>query len=185
MQELSEKRETQCLKKDSNSCSVHTQLLCYNTECVYKQLPTTTTSLSSPPTIAGQVGGQVNTALNLVNKELSQQCFTGIQLSQPLSWTYLLEVLPLLSENFYHYAINNFNLQRIIVSVCKVLVFALPMDLIKRVGLVSQWSHGPLSIGNGMKNMGACVRKLCLLTLIKRSNLLFPVPAKLKTVSLS
>ena len=118
-----EKRK--CLKKDSNSCSVHTQLLCYNTECVYKQLATTTTSLSSPPTIAGQVWGQVNMALNLVNKELSQQCFTGIQLSQPLSWTYLLEVLPLLSENFYHYAINNFNLQRIILSVCKVLVFGL------------------------------------------------------------
>ena len=59
------------------------------------------------------------------------------------------------------------------------------MDLIQKVGLVSQWSHGPLSIGNGMKNMGTCVRKLCFLTLIKRSNLLFPVPAKLKTVSLS
>ena len=59
------------------------------------------------------------------------------------------------------------------------------MDLIKKVGLVSQWSHGPLSIGNGMKNMGTCVRKLCLLTLIKRSNMLFPVPAKLKTASLS
>ena len=171
------------MRKDSNSCAVHTQLLCYNTQCVYKQLTTTTKFLSNPPTIAGRVVCQVNTALNLVDKELSQQCFTGIQLSQPLSWMYLLEVLPLLSENFYHYATNNFNLQRIIISVCKVLIFALPMDLIQKVGLVSQWSHGPLSIGSGMKNMGTCVRKLCFLTLIKRSNLLFPVPAKLKTVS--
>ena len=118
-------RKEKISEKDSNSCFVHTQLLWYNTECVYKQLATTTTSLISPPTIAGQVGGQVNTALNLVNKELSQQCFRGIQLLQPLSWTYLLEVLPLLSENFYHYAINNFNLQRIILSVCRVLVFGL------------------------------------------------------------
>ena len=36
-----------------------------------------------------------------------------------------------------------------------------------------------------MKSIGTCVRKLCFLTLIKRSNLLFPVPAKLRTVSLS
>ena len=43
----------------------------------------------------------------------------------------------------------------------------------------------PLSLGDGMKNIGSCVRKLCFLTLIKRSNLLYPIPAKLRTVSLS
>ena len=147
MQEISEKNETQCLRKDSNSCSVHTQLLCYNAECVYKQLAQTTTLLSSPQSIAGQVRGHAvkmsNMALDVANKELSQQCFTGLQLSQPLSWTYLLEMLPILSENFYHYAINNFNLQRIIISVCKVLLFAIPTDLIKKIGLVSHWSSAP------------------------------------------
>ena len=152
---MQEKQTTQCLRKDLNLCPVHTQLLCYNAECAHNQITTVARSLNDPPSITGRIVAQVNTTVpeNLVDRELSQQCFTGIELTQPLSWMYLLEVLPLLSEGFYYYAINNFNLQRIIISVSKVLLFALPMDLIKKIGLVSQWCQGPLSIGNEMKTI--------------------------------
>ena len=160
-----------------------------NVYSVHKQLTHTTTFLGNPQLIAGQVRGHAvkmsNMALDIVDKDLTQQCFTGIQLSQPTLWTYLLEVLPTLSENFYHFAINNYNLRRIILAVCKVLLFAIPVDLVKKIGLVSQWQNGPLCLGDGLGNIGSCVRKLCFLTLIKRSNLLYPIPAKLKTVSLS
>ena len=63
-------------------------------------------------------------------------------------------------------------------------MFALPTEIIKQVGLVSQWSDGPLSIGH-RRNMTNVVRKICFLTLIKCSNKLFPVAAKLKSTSVA
>ena len=172
MQDLAERKESNCLKVKTSLCPVHTQTLCIHTECARKQLTGVKAPISSP---LGQTGGQIFTTHNLVNK--TQKCFTGIQISQPLSWVSILELLPLLSENFYSFLQNNFNLQRIIIKIGKVLMFALPMDIIKEVWLVSQWADGPLPIGHG-RSMGNCVRKLCFLTLIKRANLLFPCCSK-------
>ena len=157
---------------NSNLCAVHTQTFCIHTECVRKQLSGVKAPADNP---LGQTSSQIFATHNLVNNTL--KCFTGIQICQPLSWVYILELLPLLSENFYSFLLNNFNLQRIIIKIGKVLMFALPMDIIKEVGLVSQWADGPLSIGHG-RSMGNCVRKLCFLTLIKRANLLFPCCSK-------
>ena len=118
MKEMCEKNDNKCKRTDSNLCCIHTELLCYNIDCIHKQLTHTTTFRGNPQLITGQVRGHAvkvsNMALDIVDKDLTQQCFTGIQLSQPTSWTYLLEVLPTLSENFYHFAINNYNLRRII-----------------------------------------------------------------------
>ena len=63
-------------------------------------------------------------------------------------------------------------------------MFALPTEIIKQIGLVPQWSNGPLSVGPRRK-MSNVVRKICFLTLIKCSNKLFPVAAKLKSTSVA
>ena len=177
LQYLAEKNN--CLRVNSSLCPVHTQIFCIHSDCVHKQLSGVKVPADNP---LGQTSGQISATHNLVNNAI--KCFTGIQVCQPLSRVNILELLPLLLDSFYNFLLNNFNLQRIIIKIGKILMFALPTEIIKQVGLVSQWSDGPLSIGHG-RNMTNVVRKICFLTLIKCSNKLFPVTAKLKSISVA
>ena len=116
---MQEKQTTQCLRKDFNLCPVHTQLLCYNAECAHNQITTVARSLNDPPSITGRIVAQVNTTVpdNLVDRELSQQCFTGIELTQPLSWMYPCPGCT--CWKFYLFYLRVFIIMQLTILICK------------------------------------------------------------------